>query len=302
MSAVSTLVLVSVGNTRSRVAVARGGSDGFATATLEPSVVVENQVGGQLEEALRSAVEGLDADRTRALVASVNDGAAPRIAGALSASGVAVVRLGNGSGGTMKVPVAMDVDQPATVGVDRLLCALAASSRSGGAPCAVIDAGTCVTVDYIDRHGVFQGGAIAPGVSMMLRAMHAGTAALPLVEPPRTGAEAAWINQEPAAGALGKDTRRAMVLGAVNAVRGLVRWQVEKFAEAGGAYPRIIATGGDAPLLFDPRGGAGDDLVEHIVPDLQLVGMVSAWSRLHDDAGVETDESAAARDGDDELE
>ena len=145
----------------------------------------------------------------------------------------------------------------------------------------MIDAGTCITVDFVDAFGVFQGGAIAPGVALMLRSMHTGTSALPDIAPPRKGDDTSWMNNDTVKGALGKNTKQAMLLGTLNAVRGLVRWQVEKFAETAGAYPRVIATGGDAPLLFDPRvGGVGDDLVEHIVPDLQLVGMVAAWALL----------------------
>ena len=293
MSRVTSLVLVSVGNTRSRIAVARGGggAGAFANPTIEPSVVVENAEPGALEEAVRNAARDLDPERSRALVASVNDGVLPRIAAALDESGLGVMRLGNGAGGTVRVPVAMNVEQSATVGVDRLLCVLAASARSGGSPCAVIDAGTCVTVDFVDGHGVFQGGAIAPGVALMLRSMHQGTAALPAMEPPRKDDDTSWMSDEAVKGAMGKNTKQAMLLGSLNAVRGLVRWQVEKFAEAAGAYPRVIATGGDAPLLFDPRvGGAGDDLVEHIVPDLQLVGMVAAWGVLEGGPSASTDE------------
>lgn len=281
MSKVTSLVLVSIGNTRTRIAVARGpggefGGGGAGSGTIEPSVVVENNVAGAVEEAVRDAVAGVEVSRSHVLVASVNDAVVARVAGAGGAGGMSVTRLGNGSNGTVRVPAAMDVEQSATVGVDRLLCALAAGNRSGGAPCAVIDAGTCVTVDFVDAFGVFQGGAIAPGVGLMLRSMHSGTSALPQVEPPRKGDDTSWIGSDAVKGAMGKNTKQAMLLGALNSVRGLVRWQVEKFAEAAGAYPRVIATGGDAPILFE-----GDDLVEHIVPDLQLVGMVAAWSLLH---------------------
>ncbi len=299
MSQVTTLVLVSVGNTRTRIAIARGPGGEFAKAVVEPSVVVENAAEGALESAVSAAAAGLDAPRSQALVASVNDSQLPRISAALAATGLGVTRLGNGSGGTVRVPVVMNLQgSGGSVGVDRLLCTLAASARSGGAACAVIDAGTCVTVDFVDRHAVFQGGAIAPGVGLMLKAMHDGTSALPSVRPPRKGDDTAWITTDEVKGAMGKNTEQAMLLGALNAVRGLVRWQVEKFAEAAGSYPRVIATGGDAPLLFDPRiAGAGDDLVEHIVPDLQLVGMVAAWTLLQGggdaaEAGEATDDEA----------
>ncbi|MFT3684466.1 MAG: type III pantothenate kinase [Phycisphaerales bacterium] len=278
MANVTSLVLVSIGNTRTRVAVARGPGGEFAGAgvTIEPSVVVENSTAGALEDAVRDAAAGVEAHRSRVLVASVADAQVARVSSALGPDWN-VLRLGNGNGGTVRVPLALNLEGTGgnTVGVDRLLCALAAAARSGGSPCAVVDAGTCVTVDFVDEFGVFQGGAIAPGVGMALRAMHSETSALPALNPPRKGDDLSWMNDEGVQGAVGKNTTQAMTLGALNSVRGLVRWQVEHFAELGGRYPRVIATGGDAPLLFE-----GDDLVEHVVPDLQLVGMVAAWGIL----------------------
>ena len=62
-----------------------------------------------------------------------------------------------------------------------------------------------------------------------------------------------------------------MLLGVRNAAVGLARHTIETFAEAYEAYPQIIATGGDAALLFD-----GDEVIEHVVPDLQLLGIADA--------------------------
>lgn len=282
MSTVTSLVLVSIGNTRARVAVARaaGGEFGAGQGSVEPSVVTENGAAGALEEALGDALAGVEPSRSRVLLASVAEAQVARVHGVLRTHGAgegeggwSVVRLGSGAG-MMRPPLVANLEggAAATVGVDRLLCALAAAHRSGGQPCAVIDAGTCLTVDFVDGFGVFQGGAIAPGVGLMLGSMHAGAPALPALTPPRKGDDLSWMDGPEVMGAAGKSTRQAMTLGALNAARGLVRWQVEKFAELAGRYPRVIATGGDAPLLFE-----GDDLVEHVVPDLQLVGMVAAW-------------------------
>ena len=58
-----------------------------------------------------------------------------------------------------------------------------------------------------------------------------------------------------------------MLLGVQSAVHGLVRMLSERYAEYYEAYPQIIATGGDARVLFE-----NDDLIEHIVPDLTLLG------------------------------
>ncbi len=158
----------------------------------------------------------------------------------------------------LEIPVkhALSADSAARTGQDRLLNALAAFDLLKSA-CVVISAGTACTVDFVDGEGVFQGGAILPGARMWLRAMHDGTTALPVVEPRR-----------PAEGAFGKSTEQAMLNGVFHGMRGAVRALVERYAEAYEAYPRVVATGGDAPFLF-----SDDDLIERIEPDLTLRGI-----------------------------
>lgn len=150
----------------------------------------------------------------------------------------------------------LDDSGATTVGQDRLLNALAAHRTSGQA-CIVVDAGTAVTVDFIDGGGVFQGGLIAPGLGMMLRALHEHTEALPEVAFEVPGEDPAFA----------RNTPDAMKLGVALALRGLVRAASERFAIAYDAYPPIIATGGDAGVLED------DGVIERIVPDLQLMGI-----------------------------
>lgn len=86
-------------------------------------------------------------------------------------------------GPDLAVPLPMRVDEPQTVGVDRLLVALAAR-KALGAPCAVVSAGTAITVDLVDRDGAFAGGAIMPGLRLAAEALSSRTALLPLVEVP----------------------------------------------------------------------------------------------------------------------
>ena len=76
-----------------------------------------------------------------------------------------------------------------------------------------------------------------------------------------------------------------MVLGAIGSAQGLVRLMIERYAEAYGAYPQIVATGGDAALLFE-----NDELVEHVIPDLQVMGIREAFKReLDAEAGEDVD-------------
>lgn len=252
---VSAMLVVSVGNTRTRFARVEQGK-------LEPSRVVDN---ADPAAAHAAAVAAAGEGGLPVLMASVNDEFADGLERALEAAGSRVTRFVR----DVPIPIQNTLDDDSTVGQDRLLDALGAFSRSRQA-CVVIDAGTAVTVDFVDGEGTFHGGAIAPGTAMMLRALHEHTSALPEVRlTPETlpGSDAPF----------GKSTAKAMALGVASSVRGLVHVLIDRYAEFYGAYPRIVATGGDAPLLFE-----NDDLVEHIVPDLTLVGMVAAAEMLEE--------------------
>lgn len=82
-----------------------------------------------------------------------------------------------------QIPLEMDVQRPETVGIDRLLTAVAVRARQEvAAPVIVVDAGTATTVNLTTSDGVFRGGAILPGMRMAARALHEYTAALPLID------------------------------------------------------------------------------------------------------------------------
>ncbi len=249
MTSTGAFLAVAVGNSRTRVGVVHEYVVGEGHSFDNDDVVsLAAEIHTLLEKSTTRA----------AIVASVNNPVADRLEATLADAGTAeVLRIGR----DIEIPILHNLDDASTVGHDRLLCALGAFSKSGQA-CVVVDCGTAITVDFVDGVGAFQGGVIAPGVTMMLRAMNAYTAALPLLEfsPPDT-----------ARGEFGKDTKHAMLLGARNAAVGLVRRTIELYAVAYEAYPQIVATGGDAAALF-----AEDDLVEHIVPDLQLIGIAHA--------------------------
>src|SRR5207248_11358972 len=79
------------------------------------------------------------------------------------------------------LPIVLDVDEPLTVGADRLINTLAAS-RLFKRDAIVVDLGTATTFDCITADGVFLGGVIAPGVMMMAEALSRKTAKLPATE------------------------------------------------------------------------------------------------------------------------
>jgi len=199
------------------------------------------------------------------VIGSVNDRAATRLEDILDHEpGLDVYRVGR------DLPIHMNhtLDDPSTVGHDRLLCALGAYRQAQQA-CVVIDAGTAITIDFVDGQGTFHGGVIAPGATMMLQALHEHTSALPLLP---------FGPVDPHPEPFGKSTPDAMLRGVHGAIVGMAHHLIEAYASFYDAYPQIVATGGDAPALF-----AGDPIIEHVVPDLQLVGIHAACARALDD-------------------
>jgi type III pantothenate kinase len=283
------LVLVSVGNTRTRFAAVESGKG--AEPRLEPSQILTNDDPAAIARAIVAATGGTEAPGgARIVIASVNQPSADAIEAALADLPDAdrVLRFGR----DLAIPIVHSLDEEAakTVGQDRLLDALGAFARSEQA-CIVIDAGTAVTVDFVDGEGTFHGGVIAPGVQMQLRALHEQTSALPLVTMSRellpVTASDEDAGETPAPRPFGKNTTEAIARGVAGSIRGLAHDLIDRYAEFYGAYPRVVATGGDAPLLFE-----NDPLIEAIVPDLTLIGMLEAVKRLDQMAGSEKDEEA----------
>ncbi len=167
----------------------------------------------------------------------------------------------------LAAPIGRGLDPESIIGVDRLLAAAAAWHEITQA-CIVIDAGTAVTVDFVDGEGVFQGGAILPGIGAMLRTLAASTDLLPDLE---------FV--EPEGEPWGRNTADAMRRGVHGAVTGGVWKLVERYALAYGGFPLVVATGGDAPTLFQD-----DELVSRVIPDLVLKGMALAWKTATEDA------------------
>lgn len=145
------------------------------------------------------------------------------------------------------------VDNPETVGLDRLLNAIAIDSF----PAVIITAGSAVTLDYVDEHKRFRGGSIAPGLAMMFNALHQQTAKLPLLKPSE---EADILNGSYP----GIDTRQAMELGVWSSFVGSVKYLLHLIP-----HPyEIFLTGGDGARLLSYL-----PLNTHLDPTLTLQGI-----------------------------
>jgi len=138
--------------------------------------------------------------------------------------------------GTTPTPLACDYRTPATLGADRLASAAGAFFLCPGRDLLVVDAGTCITCDYISSDGRYLGGNISPGLGMRLRAMNQQTARLPLVT----------FEEDPPA--IGYDTPTALRAGAVRGLRYEVAGYVKDFRSQ---HPdgHVFVTGGNAPRL-----------------------------------------------------
>lgn len=156
--------------------------------------------------------------------------------------------------------VGIDYPKPETIGPDRLANAVAAFHELG-APAVVVDFGTAVTFDVVDKKGNYAGGIIAPGLAAMTDYLHEKTALLPR------------INIREFKNAVGKSTEEAMLVGAVHGYRGLVRELImELKRELKTKRLPVVATGGYARLI-----AAKLPEISRVEPDLTLEGLRLVW-------------------------
>ena len=176
------------------------------------------------------------------------------------------------------IPLSVDVDSPETVGLDRLLNAVAANAlRPVSRASIVVDSGTATTLNFVSQDGVFCGGAILPGLEMSAKALHYYTAVLPLLPVQDLGGETPI--------APGRNTREAirngLFWGQIGAIRELVlqicRQQGLRDPDFSGDSdpedsPWMILTGGGGPVLSSQFTGF------LALPSLGMHGLVlTAW-------------------------
>lgn len=151
------------------------------------------------------------------------------------------------------LPITNKYKTPATLGRDRLAGAVAAFDLFPKQNTLVIDAGTCITYDFIDAKGNYLGGGISPGIGMRLKAMNEFTARLPLV------------NQKNSKKFIGNDTESSLrvggQMGTVMEIRSFIKAYETNFGKI-----NIILTGGDSKALathFENHIFVNNNLVLH---------------------------------------
>jgi type III pantothenate kinase len=157
--------------------------------------------------------------------------------------------------------IAIDVDEPRSLGADRALNAIAAHAKYGsgsGGDIIVIDFGTATTFDAIDFTGAYKGGIIAPGINLSLDALVGNTAKLPriAIEAPRS------------ASVIGTNTEDQMLIGVFWGYVAMIEGLTARMKAEIGRPAMVVATGGLA-LLF----GEHHALFDHVDSDLTLDGL-----------------------------
>ena len=158
------------------------------------------------------------------------------------------------------LPIAIDYLTPHTLGPDRVAAACGAWKRHGGEACVIVDAGTCITLDWLDGDGVYHGGAILPGLEMKFRALHTFTAKLPLLE-----------NEVPhPLPVTGRTTQESMQAGVLTATRYAIEGFVAHYRRQCTAA-HLLLTGGDATHLQALGGTLATD--GEYEPNLVMIGL-----------------------------
>jgi type III pantothenate kinase len=161
----------------------------------------------------------------------------------------------------LKTGMPIRIDRPQELGADRLVNAVAAYDRVGGA-CIAVDFGTALNYDVVSGSGEYLGGVISPGVEISLEALAARTARLPRVD------------IEKPSHAIGKGTQEAIQSGVVYGFAAQVDGIVSRLREELGEEATAIATGGFAQAIVPHC-----DQVDEIDDLLTLAGLKLIWER-----------------------
>lgn len=135
-----------------------------------------------------------------------------------------------------KIPFTNLYKTPKTLGVDRITVATNAIKKFPNKNVLVIDAGTCITFDFVTQNAEYLGGAIAPGIEMRLQALHVFTAKLPKVKKEN-------INYY-----VGKSTDESILSGVVNGITQEIDGVIHQYKKE---YRNltVVLTGGDTNFL-----------------------------------------------------
>jgi len=154
------------------------------------------------------------------------------------------------------LPIGISYKTPQTLGYDRIANAVGASKLSNGKNhCLVIDAGTCLKIDFLHAQQGYLGGSISPGLDMRYKALNNYTSALPLIIEPQESM------------LIGSSTIQSINSGVLNGMRSEIAGMVAQYQNQ---YDNltIFITGGDAHFF---EKALKNDIFAHVF--LTLLGL-----------------------------
>jgi type III pantothenate kinase len=179
----------------------------------------------------------------------------------------------------VKTGMPVQYDNPAEVGADRIVNAVAAFEKYGG-PCVIVDFGTATTFDCVSANGEYMGGVISPGIGISADALFSRTARLPRVE-----------IRKPAR-VIGTNTVGSLQSGLYYGYLGLVDGILELLLDELGNQTKVIATGGLGPMI-----GTGSKYIKQVDDFLTLEGLRIIWERNVQRMSSAGSPKAAAKQG-----
>ena len=262
-----TVLLADVGNTRIKLAVVEEHGDDAGGRRLPRIGRRQDLLSRDFRPTnLETWLAGVAPGPAVLLVASVHEAAAVRLEAAVAEvsatrhRAVRQRRIGHAD-----LPLAVLVDEPHRVGIDRIAAAAAAAVvKDPARPAIVVDCGTATTVNLVSAAGDFLGGAILPGPALMARSLAEGTSRLP---------EVAALDHAPPPPLPGRSTQAAIAAGIGWGIRGAVERLMAEAQRPFDGAAQVFLTGGSAGIVRDCLPGAVE------LPDLVLAGIALAAAR-----------------------
>ena len=156
----------------------------------------------------------------------------PELSEAISGLQCPVVRFSN----SLQLPLEINYRTPHTLGSDRIAAAVGAWNEAPGRNMLVIDAGSAITIDFVGKDGKYNGGNIAPGIKMRLKALHEYTSRLPMVE------------KDGDTPTMGYDTETAIRSGVINGICHEIEGYINEFKQKYCDVLVFLSGGDEKPL------------------------------------------------------